>query len=211
MSAVEFPNPYEETLDGVIAVGGKLSVDNLVKSYSLGIFPWPHPGYPLLWFCPDKRGILDFKDLHLPTSFKKWIRKEKKNYKITVNRAFPEVIRECRLQPRGGQAGTWITREIEKTYNEMFLGGYALSLEVWRLDSEKLVGGIYGVQSAKYFSCESMFFKESNCSKLALVSLVEHLSSMGMYWMDIQMVSDVSGQFGGKLIPKKQFLKRIGL
>lgn len=211
MSAVNFPNPYEETMDGVIAVGGKLSVDNLVHSYSLGIFPWPHPGYPLLWFCPDERGILDFQDLRLPNSFKKWLRKNQASYKVTINQAFAQVIRECRLQTRAGQKGTWITRDIERVYNELHLGGYALSLEVWNKSTLELVGGIYGVQSKKYFSCESMFFKESNCSKLALVYLVDYLASISMTWMDIQMVSDVSGQMGGKLILKEDFLRRIGV
>lgn len=211
MSAVEFPDPYSETLEGVIAIGGKLSVENLVKSYSLGIFPWPHRGFPLLWFCPDERGVLDFKDLYLPTSFKKWLRKNTDNYKITINKAFDQVIKECRLQIRSGQQGTWITSAIEKTYTEMFFAGYAISVEVWNINKNQLVGGIYGVQSVRYFSCESMFFKESNCSKLALVAMVEYLASIGFTWMDIQMVSDVSQQFGGKLIPKKSFLQRIGV
>lgn len=211
MSAVNFPNPHEATIEGIIAVGGKLSVETLIQSYSLGIFPWPHPGYPLLWFCPDERGVLDFKDLHLPKSFKKWLKKNKYNYEITINKNFLQVIKECRLQKRAGQSGTWITREMEKIYTELHSAGYAVSLEVWNKSTKQLAGGIYAVQSEKYFSCESMFFHESNCSKLALVSFVEHLVSLGHTWMDIQMVSDVSGQFGGKLIDKTSFLERIGV
>lgn len=208
MAKIEFPNPkYTETLEGIILVGGKLSVENLIESYSLGIFPWPHEGYPLLWFCPDERGIIDFKDLHIPTSLKKWIKKNQDQIKVTVNQDFPEVIRECRSQKRKGQRGTWITDAIEKNYIALAKKGYALSVECWQ--GEELVGGIYGVLSKKYFSCESMFFKKSNMSKYAFLKLVEHLKELKLNWMDLQMVTDVSESFGAKYISKKEFLKRI--
>lgn len=204
-----FQDPWQETIEGVLVAGGKLTTEALVEAYKHGIFPWPHEGYPLLWFCPDERGIIDFKELHLPKSFKKWLRANENRYEITINTQFAEVIKQCRLQKRAGQSGSWINREIEKSYTILNQKGFAVSLEVIR--DQKLVAGIYGVQSKNYFSCESMFHHEANTSKLALYKLIEYLKSKKQTWMDIQMVTSVSGSFGGKLIAKKEFLKRIGL
>lgn len=208
MSVSKFPNPRNDTIEGIAAVGEKLTTENLVDSYQHGIFPWPHQGYPMLWFCPDERGVIDFAEVSPPESFMKWYRKNRENFKITINQQFPDVIKNCKMQKRPDQEGTWITSTIEKAYCELHQKGHALSLEVWLNDD--LVGGIYGVQSAKYFSCESMFFKVSNASKLALYELILDFQSKGVSWMDIQMVTSVSGSFGGKLISKSDFLDRIG-
>jgi len=203
-----FSNPHVETLEGVIAVGGKLSPELLIYAYAHGTFPWPHEGYPLLWFCPDQRGVIDFVDLHLPKSFKKWLKKSRTLFTITMNQKFQEVVKNCKLQKRLDQKGTWINKEIEKNYLELHKMGQAYSLEVMR--AEVLVGGIYGVQSEKYFSCESMFHLEDNISKLALYELILYLQKQGQMWLDIQMVTAVCESFGGKLIHKADFLNRIG-
>ena len=209
MSALNnYPDPKTaDIIDGVIAVGGELDGPNLKLAYSLGIFPWPHEGYPLLWFCPDERGILEFSELHLATSFKKWVRKHEPLISVTINSNFSTVISECRKQKRQGQKGTWITSGIVKAYTELFKMGNVLSVEC-TMDGE-LVSGIYGVLSKNYFSCESMFFKKPNASKYAFVKLVEHLQSLGFSWMDLQMVTDVSGAFGGKYISREEFLQKI--
>jgi leucyl/phenylalanyl-tRNA---protein transferase len=204
-----FSNPHAETLEGVLAVGGQMSVELLAYAYDHGVFPWPHEGYPLLWFCPDERGVIDFAELRTPRSFKKWLKKKHGTFTITLNQKFADVVRACKTQKRRGQAGTWINQEIEKNYLELHSLGKAFSLEVMR--GNKLVGGIYGVQSQRYFSCESMFHKEDNVSKLALYEMVQHLQSLGQTWMDIQMVTEVCESFGGKLITKSEFLKRIGV
>ncbi|MEQ1722533.1 MAG: leucyl/phenylalanyl-tRNA--protein transferase [Pseudobdellovibrio sp.] len=204
-----FSNPRLETMEGVLVAGGHMTPELLIHSYDHGVFPWPHEGYPLLWFCPDERGVLDFKDLHLPKSFQKWLKKNRANYEITMNQNFSQVLRECKTQKRAGQKGTWINKEIENNYTKLHKMGHAFSLEVKR--EGKLVGGIYGVQSQKYYSCESMFHKEDNVSKLAFYELVLFLKSKGHSWMDIQMVTSVCESFGGKLISKDQFLKRLGL
>lgn len=203
-----FSNPHHPTLDGVIAVGGRLKVDILQHAYAHGVFPWPHEGYPLLWFAPDERGVLFFNELHLPRSFQKWLKKNKTTYQIKINHQFSEVVRQCRLQKRQGQKGSWITPQIEKAYTALHQEKGAMSLEVY--ENEILVGGIYGVLSAKYFSCESMFHLRDNVSKLALYELILFLQKQGFAWVDIQMVTDVSGQFGGRLIAKKKFLEMIG-
>ena len=203
-----FSNPRAETMEGVLAAGGHMTPELLIESYNHGIFPWPHEGYPLLWFCPDERGVVDFSDLHLPKSFKKWLKRHQEEFRISVNENFPQVLASCRSQKRKGQQGTWITEEIERNYSELSKTGHAISVEVWR--EQKLVGGIYGVNSKKYFSCESMFHLEDNTSKLALIELIGHLQKQGHTWMDIQMVTDVCESFGGKYITKDEFLKRIG-
>lgn len=204
-----FCDPHAETIDGVLVVGGKLTTDLLVCAYEQGIFPWPHEGYPMLWFCPDERGVIEFSELHIPRSFQKWLNKNEQRYNVSMNKRFAEVLANCKTQVRAGQTGTWITREIEKTYNQLFQTGHAFSLEVER--DGKLVGGIYGVQSQKYFSCESMFHLEDNVSKFALLSLIRQLQANGNSWVDIQMVTSVCASFGGKLIAKKEFLKKIGI
>lgn len=209
MSALnDFPDPHDaDIIDGVIAVGGLLDAPNLKLSYSLGIFPWPHEGYPLLWFCPDERGILEFHELKINRSLAKWIRKYELLITVTVNQAFAQVIHECQQQVRAGQKGSWITPEIIDAYTELSQQGGALSVECW-LDDE-LISGIYGVRSKNYFSCESMFFKKDNASKYAFVRLVQYLKSQGLTWMDLQMVTDVCESLGGKYISREEFLDRI--
>lgn len=199
--------PRTETVEGVIAVGGSLSPDLLILAYENGIFPWPHEGYPMLWFCPDDRGVIDFNQVHLPRSFNKWLRQKRHQYKITLNQNFADVVNNCKKQKREGQKGSWINAEIEKNYNLLHKMGHALSLEVWR--ENKLVGGIYGVQSQLYFSCESMFHLEDNTSKLALYELIQLLKQQNHQWVDIQMVTSVCESFGGYYISKDLFLKRI--
>jgi leucyl/phenylalanyl-tRNA--protein transferase len=107
MSASRFPDPRVETVEGIIAVGEKITTENLVDSYAHGIFPWPHQGYPMLWFCPDERGVIDFSDVKPPKSFMKWYRKNRDRFKITINQNFSDVIQACRKQKRPGQDGTW--------------------------------------------------------------------------------------------------------
>ncbi len=205
---INFPNPATtETIEDIIAVGGDLNAENLIYAYSLGIFPWPHKGYPLLWFCPEKRGIIEFKDLHVGRSLQKWIRKNESRIEVKLNHNFASVIKNCRQQKRAGQKGSWINAAIEKSYTELHKLGGVLCLECYIED--ELVAGIYGVLSQKYFSCESMFFKIDNGSKFAFVKLVEHLQKMGHEWMDLQMITEVSGYLGGKYISKLDFLQRI--
>ncbi|MBC7457132.1 MAG: leucyl/phenylalanyl-tRNA--protein transferase [Bdellovibrionaceae bacterium] len=205
---IDFPHPATtQTIDDVITVGGELTVENLINAYLLGIFPWPHKGYPLLWFCPEQRGIIDFKDLHLSRSLEKWIKKNEQMIEVRINHDFSTVIKSCRQQKRADQKGSWINAAIEKSYTELSQLGGALSLECY-IDNV-LVSGIYGVKSKNYFSCESMFFKIDNGSKFAFIKLIEYLQSLGHNWMDLQMITEVSGAFGGKYISKFEFLQKI--
>ncbi len=205
MRWIQFPEPSKASEEGIIATGGNLSVDFLVSAYSQGIFPWPHEGYPLLWFCPWERGILDFQDLHISKSLKKLGRQTV--WRSTVDADFASVIKNCADVPRPGQAGTWITSEVASAYLDLHLTGYAHSVEVW--ENDVLIGGIYGVFVKNVFSAESMFFHRSNASKWAFWQLVTFLQKLGLEWMDVQMVTNVSESFGAKLVSQKDFLSKL--
>lgn len=200
-----FPNPAQDTLDGIVAMGDDVNVETLLEAYSFGIFPWPHPEMPCLWFCPDQRGVLDFDRLRLNRSLQKFLRHT--DLRVTFDSEFERVIRDCAHTERPGQASTWITEPIINAYCHFHQAGYAHSVEVWRED--ELVGGLYGVYVAGSFSGESMFYKESNASKLALVTLIDSLKVSGVRWLDIQMVTPLTEQLGGVYISKSQFLKRL--
>lgn len=205
-----FPDPAGPTLDGIVTMGQELTTQALLEAYSFGIFPWPHQDLPCLWFCPDERGVIDFSELHISQSMKKFIKKNK--FQITFNTHFNEVISKCSETPRIGQTGTWITPQIIKTYEEFHNLGYAHSIECWREDEntpKELVGGLYGVYVAGVFSGESMFFKEPNASKLCLIQLILELQKQGLTWMDIQMITPVTAALGGKYIPKHAYLERL--
>lgn len=200
-----FPDPRNTDETGIVAAGGELSLEMLWDAYYHGIFPWPHEGFPLLWFSPEERGILEFKDLHVPQSLKKFRKKSK--YLFTHNEAFEDVIGFCAFVPRKGQKGTWITTPIKKAYYKFHKAGYAHSFECW--DGDNLIGGLYGVLVDGVFSGESMFGLKPNVSKLCLIQVVDYLKKMGLEWMDIQMVTPVTKLLGGKYIKRNDFLKKI--
>ena len=200
-----FPDPRWADREGVVLVSDELSTDILLEAYSFGIFPWPHPSYPILWFSPDPRGVLDFSEFHIGRSLKKAMSRD--NYEITYNRCFSRVIEVCARTPRSQEEGTWITDPMIRAYKRFHEEGYAHSVECW-MDGE-LVGGIYGVYVANVFSGESMFHLKPNASKYCLVHLVEKLKSMGGQWMDIQMVTENLKAFGGKSISRKDYITRL--
>lgn len=206
VSQVIFPHPEEANEDGILAMGGDLSVEMLCAAYSQGVFPWPHEGYPLLWFCPWERGILEFKDLHIARSLKKYAQKQKQ-WRFTINQNFSTVIQECAKVPRPGQDGTWINEEMILSYEKFHQAGFAHSLEVW--EDNAIVGGVYGVLVQNVFSAESMFFKKTNASKWALWQLINYLQNLGLTWIDVQMLTPISKSFGAKLISQKEFLIKL--
>lgn len=191
--------------DGIVDLSDDLRVDRLLEAYSFGIFPWPHEDLPTIWYCPEQRGVLDFADFHIPRSLQKFM--AHMPFRVTVNEAFDEVIEACAVAKRPHQEGTWITTRLETAYIAFHHAGYAHSVEVW--NGEKLVGGLYGVQVGGIFGGESMFYREDNASKVALVKLVEFLGSQGLTFMDIQMVTPLLESFGGKYIARDEFLQRV--
>ena len=200
-----FPDPRKSSVDGLVSVSQGVSTDFLFEAYSFGIFPWPHEGYPMLWFSPDKRGVIELEELKCPKSFKKLLKKV--DWTFTVNQAFEEVIHYCSIVKRSGQKGSWITDEMKKAYIEFYKMGYAQSFECW--SGNRLIGGLYGVWVANIFSAESMFFLESGASKFCLYNMALHFKNQGYKIIDIQMVTSVTKQFGGKYISKEEYLKRL--
>ena len=206
MPSIDFPDPRNTLAEGVVAVGGTLDVPTLYAAYSRGIFPWPHADLPMLWFCPERRGVIFIKDFKVPESLRRFRRKNPQ-IEFSLNQDFYKVMQECSKQPRPGQDGTWITDEILQAYQMFFEAGYGLSVEV--RDGGELVGGIYGVLVEGVFSGESMFYKRPNASKLALWYLVDHLASQGHEWLDVQMVTPVIESMGGKYIDREYYLQLL--
>lgn len=200
-----FPDPTTASEDGLLCFGGELQTEVLLDAYFHGIFPWPHEGYPMLWFCPLERGILVFKDLHIPKSMQKLIRKNIYTFRFNTN--FEKVLEQCALVPRKGQKGTWITDEIKKAYLQLFKEGFAISIECYRENT--LVGGLYGVLVAGVFSGESMYGLEDNVSKLCVIEMVKYLERLGHEWMDIQMVTPVMELLGGQYLSRVEYLYRL--
>ncbi len=199
---MKFPNPEHTTPEGILAMGGDLDPQTLKQAYTNGIFPWPHPGYPLLWFCPPERGVLFLDKFKIPKSTKRKIRQDV--FEVTRNKDFNQVIENCSKVPRSEESGTWILPEMIEAYKNLFKRGEALSFEAW--EEGELAGGLYGVLFDGVFSGESMFFKKSEASKVCLVKAVEYLLSQGHEWIDIQMVTPLLEKMGGEYIPRKQFL-----
>ncbi len=152
-----FPDPSLDFEEGLVAVSKDINPEMLFESYSFGVFPWPHEGYDNLWFCPERRGVLDFKEIHIPRSLNKFLKTN--SFKVTCNSEFDSVIEECAKAKRKEQSGTWITDDILNAYKDFHTQGYAHSVECW--DNNNLVGGMYGVFVNGYFSGESMFFKKT--------------------------------------------------
>ncbi len=202
---VVFGDFYYHATD-IIGFGGDLTVEKLQEAYRKGIFPWHIDGMPLPWFCPAKRAILEFGDLHIPKSLAKAQRTSA--YNMTIDRDFETVIRKCASTKRNSESGTWITAEFIDTYFALHKKGSAHSVEVWDDDGE-VVGGLYGVDAGGVFCGESMFFEKPNASKLALLFLIEHLKSRGSDWIDIQVMTPHMRVMGAKEIDRAEFLSRL--
>ncbi|MCP5468366.1 MAG: leucyl/phenylalanyl-tRNA--protein transferase [Deltaproteobacteria bacterium] len=201
-----FPPVEEAQPDGLLAIGGDLEVPSLKLAYESGIFPWPIENYPLLWFSPAQRAILEFNDLHIPRRLNQELRKKKFHFKIDQN--FAEVIRHCAQGKMRQSSGTWITMQMIEAYLEFHQAGYAHSFECYNQNNQ-LVGGMYGVGIGKMFAGESMFFLESGASKATLLYACDFLKQHHATWMDIQTLSPLLQQFGAKEIPRTQFLKKL--
>jgi leucyl/phenylalanyl-tRNA---protein transferase len=197
-----FPAPQSADADGLVAVGGDLSVKRLLAAYRQGLFPWSVN--PITWWSPDPRGIIELDGLHISKSLARVIRKEV--FEVTVDKAFRQVIAAC-AKPGPGRGGVWITAEFIQAYTCLHEAGHAHSVECWA-DGE-LVGGIYGVSIGGLFAGESMFHRADNASKVALCHLVEHLRKRGFRLFDIQMVTSATAALGAIEIPRGIYLHRL--
>ena len=197
-----FP-PIEHALEqpnGLLAIGGNLEVDTLIKAYQRGIFPWFNEGDPILWWSPSPRMVLLPGKLHISRSLRKLLRKEL--YQVTFDYDFPSVIAACACGRRDSE-GTWITNEMITAYIALHNAGHAHSIEVWR--ENKLVGGLYGVAQGRVFFAESIFSRESNTSKIAMTALSEQLAAWQFKLIDCQVYSDHLNSLGANPITRTKF------
>ncbi len=201
-----FPDPRRAlkigSLNGLVAIGGDLSVPRLLLAYRSGIFPWSVD--PVTWWSPDPRGILELDRFHVSESLRKTLRKAV--FRVTFDQAFEQVMRGC-AAPAPGRTSTWISPEFIAAYTELHRAGHAHSTECWQGD--ELVGGVYGVHIGGFFAGESMFHRVSNASKVALYYLVERLRQSGFKLLDIQMITPHTQQLGAIPIPRDQYLDRL--
>jgi leucyl/phenylalanyl-tRNA--protein transferase len=200
-----FPPVDEADSEGLLAMGGDLSVDRLLIAYKNGIFPWYDGDIPL-WWCPDPRFVLNPTALQVSKSMQLLLKK--KSFQFTTNKVFREVIHHCKNVKRKDQDGTWITPEVEKAYIELHELGFAHSAEVWQ--DKKLVGGLYGIKMGKVFFGESMFSLVSNASKYAFISFVSLLKEEGIELIDCQIYTAHLESLGAKMIDRNLFIKTIG-
>jgi leucyl/phenylalanyl-tRNA---protein transferase len=205
INALLFPDPERASPQGILAVGGDLSVDRLVLAYRLGIFPWYGPGEPILWWSPPRRCVLQPADFHISRSLRRLLRQG--CYTITFDRAFADVIQACaETRLRRGEE-TWITSEMVDAYCALHTAGFAHSAEAWL--QGKLVGGIYGVSLGRAFFGESMFARESNASKAAFATLAHRLSEWQFTLIDCQITNPHLVRLGAAEITRAEFLHRL--
>lgn len=200
--SMKFPHPVYAESSGLLAVGGDLSVERLLRAYRSGIFPWFSEDDPIMWFSPDPRLVLFLDDLSVSRKLKKIIRQGV--FEVRFDTSFREVVESCAVANREGQNGTWITDEMIEAYIELHSRGYAHSVETYLEGS--LVGGLYGVSLGGAFFGESMFFEKSNASKVALYYLVEKLGSWDFDFIDSQVPNDHMKSLGGKEVDRESFL-----
>jgi len=200
-----FPFPRNSEENGLLAVGGDLSVARLLLAYSSGIFPWFGEGEPILWWSPNPRYIIEPAEIRVSRSLEKVIRRNE--FQTTMNQSFSRVIGSCaELREREG-LGTWITKGMINAYSRLHELGFAHSVESWRMG--ELVGGLYGVCLGRCFFGESMFFKAPNASKVAFALLARELESRDFELIDCQQPSVHMSRFGARAIKRGDFLRRL--
>jgi len=190
--------------DGLLAIGGDLSIERLLAAYRRGIFPWYSDEQPVLWWSPAQRSVLVPEKLHISRSLRKTLKKQP--FRVSLDEAFAEVIQAC-AAPRSYESGTWITDEMMQAYIRLHDAGHAHSVECWQDD--RLVGGLYGVTLGKAFFGESMFSRVSEASKVAFVYLTRQLQDWGFGLIDCQIRSDHLDRFGAESIPRNVFIHSL--
>ncbi len=191
--------------DGLIAVGGDLSIERLLQAYAHGIFPWFTQDEDVFWYSPDPRMVMFPEQFKISASLNRIIRSSK--FRIRFDTAFDKVIRACAEAPRPGQDGTWISPEFIEAYTALHLNGFAHSAEVFQGDL--LVGGLYGVSIGSAFFGESMFFHVNNTSKVAFYALVERCRQYGFNFIDCQVETSHLMGMGASLIERNKYMELL--
>lgn len=197
---ISFPNPRYACPDGLLAVGGDLSVDRLLLAYTHGIFPWYGPGEEILWWCPKERFVIFPSEIHVSHSMKKHMKKHV--LQVRLNRDFADTMHRCRIK-REFKEGTWISDEMEEAYCRLHKAGYAVSVEV--TEDGELAGGFYGVSIGKCFFGESMFSEKENGSKTALIAFARFLEQRGCLFIDCQFHTEHLESMGGRYISWEEY------
>lgn len=200
-----FPPPESATPDGLLAIGGDLSIERLLLAYRQGIFPWYSEGDPILWWCPDPRMVLVPDEFHISRSLQKTINRG--TFSVTADRAFEAVIDACAEVQAPPRESTWITHEMRRAYIALHEAGYAHSLEAWR--EGELAGGLYGVSLGACFFGESMFTRETGASKVAMHRLVQLGLQHKWPFIDCQIPNPHLESLGAREIPRRQFLRML--
>ncbi len=203
-----FPSPEEAEDNGLLAVGGDLSVRRLLLAYRYGIFPWYNPGEEILWWCPKERFVIIPGEIHISRSMKKYLRRcqQEQTIQVTFNRDFTGVMHHCR-QLWEERDGTWISSEMEQAYGLLHSCGFAMSTEIYQ--ENRLIGGLYGVVLGTCFFGESMFSQTENASKIALISLAHELNNRGFQFIDCQFHTPHLESMGGKYISYRRYREMI--
>lgn len=200
-----FPPVETANEEGIVAIGGDLSPERLLLAYKSGIFPWYNEDEPIIWWSPDPRFVLFPEKLRISKSMQTVLQNGK--FRFTINRAFKEVMLQCKTITRKDQEGTWIHPATVDAYTKLHELGHAHSAEAW-LDGE-LVGGLYGIRLGNIFFGESMFSKESNASKFAFIKYVQYLKKENVQLIDCQVYTAHLESLGAKMIPRKDFIAII--
>jgi leucyl/phenylalanyl-tRNA---protein transferase len=190
--------------NGLLCAGGDLTPERLIEAYSRAIFPWFSEGDPVLWWSPDPRMVLFPEELKVSRSLRKAV--DRGPFETRYDTSFREVMQAC-AAPREGQGGTWITPSIIEAYTGLHEMGLAHSVESWR--DGRLVGGLYGVGLGDAFFGESMFARETDASKVALVRLVRRLRARNCRVIDCQQATGHLASLGAREIPRKAFAQLV--
>jgi leucyl/phenylalanyl-tRNA---protein transferase len=191
--------------EGIIAIGGDLSTERLLLAYKSGIFPWYNEGEPIIWWSPNPRFVLFPENLKVSKSMQTVLRNA--SFRFTINKAFTQVIQNCKCVTRKDQLGTWITPAVQQAYTTLHTLGYAHSAEAWM--NGELVGGLYGIRIGNIFFGESMFSKKSNASKFAFIYYVQQLQKEGVVLIDCQVYTEHLESLGATMIQRNRFIELL--
>ena len=200
---MHFPPLDTADEDGLLAIGGDLSTETLLLAYRSGIFPWYNEDEPICWWSPDPRFVLFPGELMISKSMRAIVKHN--NFEFTVNKAFEEVIQNCKTISRKGQPGTWISPEVQKAFTRLHLLGHAHSAEAWL--GGQLAGGLYGVRIGNIFFGESMFSSVNNASKFAFISYVQQLQKENVQLIDCQVYTTHLESLGARMISRREFVE----
>ena len=200
--SLSFPDHRAANREGLLALGGDLSVARLLLAYRSGIFPWTDD--PLTWWSPDPRAIFEINTFRPPKRLESKLRHHP--FKLTIDHDFSSVIHAC-AEPAPGRESTWISPRFVEAYLELHRQGHAHSIEVW--EEKRLVGGIYGIAINGFFAGESMFHRVTDASKIALCHLMDHLRSRKFELFDTQVLSPLTARLGAIEIRRRDYLDRL--